>query len=63
MTRLVWVLPIACGVALAAAACNLHAEEPRQRQDYSDPPVQYGQTRFPGMRLPSATEDAGADAP
>jgi len=44
-------------ISVGAMGCHFHAEEPRQRQDYSDPPVQYGETRFSGMSLPTA--DAG----
>lgn len=53
-------LAVFTGIAIAAAGCQFHAEEPRQRQDYSDPPVQYGETRFSGMALPNP--DAGPPA-
>jgi hypothetical protein len=51
------VLAVVSAFSFGAAGCHFHAEEPRQRQDFSDPPVQYGATRFSGMALPAA--DAG----
>jgi hypothetical protein len=48
--------------AIALGGCHMHAEEPRQRQDFSDSPVQYGETRFSGMALPGAATDAGPPA-
>jgi hypothetical protein len=49
-------------LSLGGASCHLHAEEPRQRQDFADPPVQYGDTRFSGMALPVPNQDAGTAA-
>jgi hypothetical protein len=48
---------LAIAQLMMQAGCNLHAEEPRQREEYSNPPAQYGETRFGGMRLDGV--DAG----
>jgi hypothetical protein len=49
------------GLSLVAVlGCNLvHAEEPKQRQEWSAPPMKYGNTQWEGLQAPGA--DAGRE--
>jgi len=46
-------------------SCNLHVEEPKQNEDWSIPPAQYGEAHFDGLQAPrqrhAAVADAGAE--
>ena len=43
---------------VAVLGCNLvHADEPKQRQEWSAPPMKYGNTQWEGLQAPSP--DAG----
>ena len=40
---------------VAVLGCNLvHAEEPKQRQEWSAPPMKYGNTQWEGLQAPDA---------
>jgi hypothetical protein len=46
-------------ILLAAAGCHFHAEEPKQRPEWSASPMKYGDTQWAGLRSPDA--DGGTD--
>jgi hypothetical protein len=41
-------------LALVAVGCLIKVAEPRQREDWSISPIQYGDTRYGGLRAPRA---------
>jgi len=47
----------------SVAGCPIHADEPRQNETWTDPPVRYGDVQFEGLRSPEArSHDGGARA-
>jgi hypothetical protein len=46
--------------ALFLAGCPIKAPEPKQRDDWSISPVNYGNTRYEGLRAPGHGRPRGA---
>jgi hypothetical protein len=42
----------AAALVLVAAGCLIKVAEPRQREDWTISPIQYGDTRYGGLRAP-----------
>jgi hypothetical protein len=49
------------GVAVVTAGCLITVAEPKQREDWSLPPMQYGNTRYEGLRAPAMAQPRKAE--
>lgn len=46
----------AAALVLVAAGCLIKTAEPKQREDWTISPIQYGDTRYGGLRAPRVLE-------